>query len=274
MSKKYKLVLSGSGTKFPVFIGALKRLEEEGIEFEEACGTSGGAIIAAGLASGYKASSDLINLSKDFMPRLNKLLDPSLRSLFWSWGLIRGEKLEKEFRTFLPGKMKHTDIPLRIVTVNYDKRSKENPYNVFCSKSTPEADLYKAVRASMSIPLVFTPVKIDGDRHIDGGIAANFPLDIYGDSENVIGLNFMASPKKRKTRQWGVKALIGYILNVVDIFINAASKEYIDDAPQARIFNLPTVQDGLDFFMSEEDVDLMISEGYKAVDEALKVRPL
>ena len=51
--KKVKLVLSGSGTRYPCFIGTIQRLLEEGYEIEEVCGTSGGAIIAAGFASWY-----------------------------------------------------------------------------------------------------------------------------------------------------------------------------------------------------------------------------
>lgn len=274
MSKKYKLVLSGSGTKFPVFIGAIKRLEEEGVEFVAVCGTSGGAIVAAGLASGLSASRDMIDMSKDFLPRLTSLLDPSLFSLFWNWGLIKGDILEKEFEKNLKGRIGESLIPLKIITVNYDKRSSENPYNIFCSETTPHISLSKAVRASMSIPLVFSPVIIDGDRHIDGGVAANFPIDIFGNEENVIGLNFVEKAVKTKKKAGGIKGLIGYILDIVDIFISAASKEYKDDAPNAKIFNLPVVQSGFDFFMSEEDVILMLESGYEAMDQALKHSPL
>ena len=80
MAKTYKLVLSGSGTRYSCFIGAIKRLFEEGIEIDEVCGTSGGGIIAAGL--GWKYDKDnpldsiefLEEIAFELMP--GGLLDP------------------------------------------------------------------------------------------------------------------------------------------------------------------------------------------------------
>jgi NTE family protein len=53
--KKYDAVFEGGGVKGVALIGALKRLEEEGIEFGRVAGTSAGAIAASLVASGYKA---------------------------------------------------------------------------------------------------------------------------------------------------------------------------------------------------------------------------
>jgi len=50
--KKVNVALAGSGQLYPVFVGALICLKERGLEIAEISGTSGGAIIAAALASG------------------------------------------------------------------------------------------------------------------------------------------------------------------------------------------------------------------------------
>lgn len=270
MAKKYKLVLSGSGMRFPVFVGALKRLYEEGIEITEVCGTSGGAIVAAGLACGYDPASSMIDLCREFLPKTTKFLDPSIISLLFSWGLIKGEIIEKEFKKYYAPTFKDTKIPLRIITVNYETHSIKHPYNVFSTHGTPDVDLSKAVRASMSIPIVFSPVIINGDRHVDGGLGANFPVDIFGQDEKVIGLHFGGGEVNRSKKPKGMFGLPGYMLDMIDIMMSSTTREYIEDVPNAKIFRLKTDVNTLDFFISIDDVNKMIEEGYNQVEYQLR----
>jgi NTE family protein len=262
-----KLVLSGSGTRFPAFVGAIKRLREEGYYVSEVTGTSGGAIIAAGLGSGYGVG-ELTNLCRDLLPQFNTFIDVSIFSLLFRKGLIRGKKIEKLFKNKFISTLGDTRIPIKIITVNYDKTSLEQPYTVFSSEDTPDISLAKAVRASMSLPLIFEPAKIRGDRHIDGGIAANFPVDIYGEeAKDVIGLYLKTDPPKRpQPSRWWFKGLVQYIFGIIDILMAAATVEHIEDAEYAKIIPLETKQKGLDFSMTKEQVDRMIQDGYDSVD--------
>ncbi|MHC4708048.1 MAG: patatin-like phospholipase family protein [Planctomycetota bacterium] len=50
---------------------------------------------------------------------------------------------------------------------------------VLNSRLTPNLSIWRAVRASMSIPLIFEPVKIDGDLYVDGALGWIFPINIY-----------------------------------------------------------------------------------------------
>lgn len=262
--KPYKLVISGSGTRFPIFVGALKALYEHGFTFSEVSGTSGGAIIAAGLALGFTID-EIINLCLDVLPNINKLIDPSLISLFWNWGLIKGDIIESLFLKHTKGKkLSETVIPLHVVTVNYDKASDDQPYHILNSIENPNVCIAQAVRASMAIPLVFTPKIIDNDRYIDGGVAASFPIDMFGNSSDVIGLNVVGfgTAAHSKNTPIGIKGFPKYIFDMISILMSAVNKEYLDDANLVKIINLKTNHSSLNFNLKEKDIVDMIDGGY------------
>lgn len=261
---KIKLVLSGSGCLYPVHAGAILRLAEAGYIFEEVCGTSGGSIIAAALASGYPPNVELVKIIKNTLPAKNGLIDMSLFSLIFNWGLIKGDHIEAMLDKHLVKTLGQTRIPLHVVTTNIDKEQ----VRVFSSKDDPDMSLSKAVGASMAIPGVFAPVKIDDELHVDGGIMANYFLDLFGTGENVIGLRFKSISDNKKTV--GVRTPAEYIERIIDCFIQGSTNEHIDDATFARTIVLETTHSGMNFNMTESDVDEMIEEGYRSADKWLK----
>lgn len=269
MKKKIKVVLSGSGTRYPVHVGGLIRLVEEGYEIEEICGTSGGAIVAAGIASGHKVGPELVEIMKDLLPSKRKLIDYSLWSLFFKWGFVKGEKITELFKEYAPKVFEDTVIPLHVVTTNLDRRSPR----IFSTDSTPGACVATAVRASMSIPGVFAPVKIDNEYYVDGGVTGNFVLDIFGTGENVFGLRF---GDVKRFANWKdaprtpIKGVADYIDANIESMINATMREHIDDAMFARTITLDTKHGGLNFKMTESDVDEMVEDGWKSVDKWLE----
>lgn len=262
--KKVKLVLSGSGCLYPVQVGAILRLTEAGYSFEEVCGTSGGAIVAAALATGYPPNNELVKMVKKTLPSKNGLIDASLLSLAFNWGLVKGTKIEQLFEKHFIKKMSEAKIPLHIVTTNLDKQV----IKVFSSKSTPEMSVSRAVRASMAIPGVFAPVRIDEDLHVDGGVMANYFLKSFEQNSNVIGLRFKSVSEKKKGAP--IKAPGEYIERVIDSLIQANSNEHLDKDTYARTITLESKHNGLNFKMTEADVDSMIEEGYQTVDLWLK----
>lgn len=265
MTKKVKLVLSGSGCLYPVHVGAVLRLAEAGYEFEEVCGTSGGSIVAAALASGYPANSELIKMVKKTLPAKGGLIDLSIFTLVFNWGLIKGDKIEKTFDKYFVKKFSECKIPLHVVTTNLDKQE----VRVFSNKTDPNMSISHAVRASMSIPGVFAPVKIDGELHVDGGLMANYFLDLFGNGTDVIGLRFKSvSDDKKGTK---VKNPIEYIQRCIDSLIMGSTNEHIDDATFARTILLESKHNGMDFNMTDSDVDEMIEEGYRSADKWLKM---
>lgn len=265
ISKKIKLVLSGSGCLYPVHVGAILRLAEAGYIFEQVCGTSGGSIVAAALATGYPPNHELVKMIKNTLPAKNGLIDMSIFALTFNWGLIKGDRIEKVFNKHFVKKMSETKIPLHVVTTNLDKQE----VKVFSTKNDPNMSVATAVRASMSIPGVFTPVRINGDLHVDGGIMANYFLDLFGTGDDVIGLKFKSVSDDKKGTP--IKNPAQYVERVIDSLIQGSTNEHMDDATFARTILLETKHNGMDFNMTETDVDDMLEEGYNSADSWLKL---
>lgn len=270
MGKKIKVVLSGSGTRYPTHLGGIIRLLEEGYEIEEICGTSGGAIIAAGIAAGYDPRAELVDIVKKLLPiKDKKLIDYSIISLIFRWGFIRGDRIGELFKEYAPPCFGHTEIPLHVVTTNINRRAAR----VFSTAKTPDMCVATAVRASMSIPGVFAPVKIDNELYVDGGLTGNFMLDIFGSGENVIGLRFGSAQRLadyESTNVREIKGVADYIDANIEAMIYATMREHVEDAIFARTVLLNTEHKGLNFKMTEDDVDEMIKDGYNSVDKWLK----
>jgi len=264
MSKKIKLVLSGSGTRYPVFAGAIKRLIEEKYEITEVCGTSGGAIVAAALGAKYNYSrpessiDGLMKLLNESLP--GPFLDPRLFP-FGTRGIFKGNKILKEFRRHFPETFLETRIPVNIVTFNMNK----GVHKIWSDKDAG-ISLPLAVRASMSLPLIFDPVRINEDLHIDGGISANFPLDVFGDGKDVIGLRFKTLGNKKRV----VKNKIDLINATVDGMMEASMREHMEDAHYAQTCFLKTNHGGLNLLMNKKDVSSQVEEGYDGMKNFLK----
>ena len=259
MEKKIKVVLSGSGTLYPIHAGALHALVDEGHEIEAMCGVSGGAIVAAAVASGYDPGRMLNELILDTLPGPNGLID-------WSWwpfrkkGLIKGKRIEKEFeRRFVPtfGEAK---IPLALGVADLSKKKHYLPN----SNSNSNLSLPRMVRASISIPGVFQEVKIGDRYYVDGGLVANFPLDAFGTGENVLGLRIM--PQGQQT---DINGLVGYFKAAFQTMLQAASQEHIEDAVYARTIPLETEESVLDLNMTRQKAEELIEFGYQTTLEKL-----
>lgn len=270
-SNDIKLIFSGSGILFPYFSGSYKRLKEElrksNKNISAVFGTSGGSIIASAIASGY-TENHIIQLCRNIVPKLYKLIDISLYSFFVRWGFIKGTKIQEELEKYFVSKFKDVKIPLYINATNFDSEN-----NVVFSKEThPDLDVCRASRASISVPIIFAPCDIDDQLYIDGGVKRNFGIDFFGNESNVIGLYFVSLPKP-KPRPKGVKAIFEYVGRVVDMLISAKTEDDIEDASKAIKIPIYTESSSFNFLISEDDVEKMIQDGYNAVDKWIKENP-
>lgn len=202
-AQRVGLVLSGGGAKGLYHIGVIKALEENGIPIDYVSGTSMGAIIAGLYAIGYtpeqmaeifesnqikywmsgkiedkyiyyfkqrRPNAAMITLRIDFRnpQRIAKLQLPT--------SLIQSNTLDLAFVEFFSGPSAQCGgdfdklfVPFRCIATDAAAR-KEVVYR--------GGDLGKAIRASMTIPLVFRPIKQDSTLLYDGGIYNNFPWQV------------------------------------------------------------------------------------------------
>ena len=166
-SKKVGLVLSGGGALGFAHIGAIKALEEYGIEPEYVAGTSMGAIIGVMYAAGYSADEIMHIVKEDRLYNVGRLI--TLQSALRNSGMSTHKTLLRELAELIP----HNSFD-----------SLERKFMVcVTSVETGEAvyrheggELKEYVAASAAIPGVFEPIMIDSVRYIDGGIVDNLPV--------------------------------------------------------------------------------------------------
>jgi NTE family protein len=205
---KIGLVLSGGGAKGIAHIGVLKVLEAEGIIPDVITGTSMGSLVGGLYAMGYRAAEleeivlnarweellgnsiplDKITIEeKAYYGRFIAELPISGLKIQVPKGAIEGQKLSELFSRLTRGAhhiQDFNELPIPFACMAADITNGE-PVKL----ST--GSLPVAMRASMAIPSIFTPVKIDGRLLVDGGLIRNFPVQeaIEMGADIVIGVN-------------------------------------------------------------------------------------
>ena len=187
--KKIGLVLGGGAAKGLAHIGVLKTLKENNIPIDMIAGTSIGALVGACFAKDGEINAfEEIVLNIDWK-QLALLLDLNLALL--KKGFIQGEKI-KELLYSIIGDIEFKDlkIPLRVIATDIITGEEI----VIKSGSVAEA-----VRASISIPVIFTPVRFENKFLVDGGIVNPVPVDVTRNmgAKFVIACNVIPEPQKR-----------------------------------------------------------------------------
>ncbi|MFA4906653.1 MAG: patatin-like phospholipase family protein [archaeon] len=163
---KIGLALSGGAAKGLAHIGVIKALEESGIKVDYIAGSSMGALVGAAYASGIPIDTlEKIAINTDWMTAA-KLFMPG----FSTAGLVDGKRV-KEFLYTLYGDKKIEDLPIPFAATAADI-STGKLYII------NKGSLLEAVRASISIPIVFTPVKHNDIFLVDGGLVNPVPIDV------------------------------------------------------------------------------------------------
>lgn len=177
MDKKYKtgLVLSGGGMRGFAHLGVISALYDAGIKPDIISGTSAGAIVGAFIAGGKTPEEILNMLKKGGFFKYTKLHLP-IDGLLKLDGLK--EVIQKKIKA---ANIEDLEMPLFISVSNLNKGIVEY------KNSGPLGEI---VLASSSIPILFSPVTLNGDVYADGGLLDNIPIaPIKNDCEKIIVSN-------------------------------------------------------------------------------------
>jgi len=191
MSKNINLVLSGGGARGIAHIGVIEELKKQGFIIKSISGTSMGALIGAVYASGK------LSEFKKWLFTLNKMDVFKMMDFTLSkQGFIKGDKIFDKMSEFISDvNIEDLELPLAISATNISTNSEV----VFKT-----GDLFDAVRASISIPTVFTPVYKNNDIIIDGGVINNLPISnierFDGDLLVVVDVNRTQTDKERNSK--------------------------------------------------------------------------
>ncbi len=182
------LVVSGGSTKTLASIGCIRYLEEMHMmpDIINLVGTSAGSILCLMCCLGY-TSKEMIAILEDEMVTKNRgqlsfdeLLDLNVLN---SYGLDSGENMQRFIEQVVYNKLNRTSITfvelakvtgknLVICVANLSKQRQEY-LNV---DTEPHMDVVKAIRMSISLPFIFTPVKHNGNIYVDGALYETLPI--------------------------------------------------------------------------------------------------
>lgn len=164
--KKVGLALGSGAARGFASIGVLQALKEMDIYPDLIAGTSMGALVGAFHATGNLDTLEEVVLKTDWMKVTRFFTD----IVFPRNGLIDGRRIEKFIRKYTEEiDIEDTDIPFRAISTDINTGEE-----VVLS----EGKLIEAVRASISIPGIFTPVHVNGRFLVDGALVNPVPVTV------------------------------------------------------------------------------------------------
>jgi len=192
------LALGGGGARGIAHIHVLEVLDEMGIKPVAISGSSVGAMIGAAYASGMSGLEvrqyviDTFGNKGQFLTRLWRELPSSVGELVSrGWPKIGELDAERVLRAFMPKQVPDSfedlKIPLIITATDFYGQKGLN---------INKGSINNAVAASIAIPAVFKPVKVNGIICIDGGIANPVPFDqLYDKADILLAIDVVGSPQ-------------------------------------------------------------------------------
>lgn len=281
------LILSGGAFRCCSHIGCVQFLEEKGTmhNIDTFIGTSAGAIVACLLCMGFTSSEmadaiwELISMQAECPPDIENILN-----IYYSMGLSNGELIIKFIRKMIKRKIKGMDRD----TVTFSDFAKHTGKNLvvlacklpnldkvyFSVDNYPDLDVITAIRASCSLPFIFTPITIQGDVYIDAGIINNFPHDYVKDNKlkDTLGIHIRGSsmPVLPDTLN-----LLSLMRTILDAMMRKLNTSYGDIPKSVTVVDIHQENsDGFDihfdmsscaFKINKEKVTELIELGYNKI---------
>lgn len=207
--RNYRLgiALSGGGVRGFAHLGALQAMNERGIYPDMISGTSAGSLAGVFYADGYRPD-EIYNMFRNI--KFSEVAGTTIPH----GGLFKTKKFHSFLEKYLRAKtFEELTYPLKVIAsdIEYGK-----------IKIFAEGELLPAVIASCTVPIVFTPVEIDGHFYVDGGLFMNFPVSVIRPHcTKVIGVN--VSPAITMKYEESLKYMIERTMNYM-VGSNTASE--------------------------------------------------
>lgn len=283
------LVLSGGALKALCFVGVIQYLYLEDIvkNIKNIATCSMGSIV--GMMLGFKIPVE--DMEKIFLKILNdkktSYVDKKeYLNIFYKSGIVSSYIYMEEIKNYIKERDGINDISF----IEFSKKYGINLYmsltNIYTAKNeifsvdtTPDVSVFKACSASIAIPLLYQPVKINGYYYLDGGLTNNLPIDIFNDvpRENILAVaiekNKKLDPdtiieKNTKPTLLLVIQQIFLLLNISrhnNVLVNKIDNNctlIIENAPFQGSIKFKIGINGSMVNLSEEQLDNMIFIGF------------
>jgi len=202
MSPTFGVAFGGGGARGLAHIHIIEALDELGIKPVTIAGSSIGAIMGAGMASGMKGAEihdyarSILGSRAEVAARVWRSRPGTIAEAMQGGIRVSQFNIERILKAFLPEAIPQTfealKVPLKVTATDYFGHS----LAVFA-----EGDLHSALAASAAIPAVFRPVTREGRVLIDGGIYNPVPFDlIEKDADIIIAVDVVGAPSEAERR--------------------------------------------------------------------------
>lgn len=273
------IAFCGGGIYGYAEIGALKELEnyEKYLDVKNISGVSIGSIIAALYAIDYTAD-ELYNII--FNMEIERLIKESnmLYYRLWSnYGLYDAKKLEDEIERLIKVKtniklctFNQIEKNLTIIATNLNYQCPR----FFNKENTPEMPISKAVRLSIGYPIIITPILFEGDLYGDGGEFINYPITIFNNLDESIGITFASyneNPNGTLKNRISIENLYEYIYSVA---LTISRANYISQITEEHLKRSIVIQiteniNSMNLNLSLDQKKFLYESGIRAVQEQI-----
>lgn len=291
--------MEGGGVKGLGLVGALATLETQGYQFRRVAGTSAGAIVGSLIAAGISVT----NLKKlmqsldyrDFRDEgmIDRLGLPGKgMSVLFEKGIYEGKYLRRLLFDELAKLGVTTFADLKITEPWAQKLPPEQRYKLVVNTADISRgrlvhlpwDYHKygldpdkqfvadAVRASMSLPFFYEPVRLGKSFLVDGGTLSNFPIALFdnGGDEPTFGIKLSAKPQANAL-VYPVKGTLGFAKALLSTMASAHDAIHLDDPCTTRrtIFVDTLAVKVTDFDITPEMQQMLYENGVTACEKFL-----
>ena len=265
------LILGSGAVHGYSFIGSLKYLHEKKYldNLENILGTSVGSIFGFVYSLGFSIS-EIEELGLKLIPDM--FLDINFKSFlkfFEEFGLDDGDKIIKIIKIMSKRKLGNSEITFKelyeysgikfiVPATNINKKK----IIYFSYENYPDLEVYKAIRMSISIPILFKPFKFENDLFVDGGVLDPCSVDYFKNEKETLCL--MISGRKDHNE----------IDNFKDFFVNVYCcpiekvRENSYDKPNIIIFSYQSCN-SLNFEIETATIQDLVKYGYDITQEEL-----
>lgn len=284
------VVFTGGGLGGMTCLGVLRYMQEHGLvkAVREVSGTSMGAFFACMLAMNVLAGELEEYLKGYFAKEENTsfTLMNSLLSILEDYGMDDGQRLVQPLRHFVEDKygwkkdtitlrefVQKTGVNVVICAANIGTRKPV----YFSTDTTPDVCLYDAVQASMSLPVLMKPVKINDELYVDGGICDNIPIAGFpksGQNRTLVVNCAQIIPNDMPSDTFVRYISILMCMMMYNANMMRVSQQHdmlhLEKSP-IPFMRVETYDDGtLRILLTEEELDMAIAYGYTEMYKFIK----
>jgi predicted acylesterase/phospholipase RssA len=276
------IVIAGGALKVISVIGCIKYLQEKDLikNIKNLVGTSAGSIMCLFLALDYKFAEIIDFLVHNLNdPEINTFDPTECFDILTNYGMNSGKNIELLLQRIIYKKLKLIDISfielaklsgknLVVCVANLSKEQTE----FFNVDTMPNLSIVTAIRISCCIPIIYSPLTINDDIYMDGGMYNNFPIDYFKNNtlKDILGINIVYKNYK------SVDNLFSYINFIVNSLVEKVNSKILNDI-EKNIIIMDFIEDDwfslteLKLKFPKEHWVSYINMGYKNIKEKLEI---